>query len=90
MPNTAATRDPLPDESASLEEIAEFWDTHDTTDYPDAFVTVDATFDIRRRHYEVEIREDIYKVASQRSAAMNIPLHQLVDDVLRRSLIPAG
>ncbi len=43
--------DPLPDESASLQEIADFWDTHDTTDYEDAFVTVDAEFDIRRRHY---------------------------------------
>jgi len=25
-------RDPLPDESASLEEIASFWATHDTTE----------------------------------------------------------
>ena len=41
-------RDPLPDESAPLEEIAEFWDTHDTADYEDAFATVDAEFDIRR------------------------------------------
>jgi hypothetical protein len=25
--------DPLPEEFASYEEAAEFWDTHDTTDY---------------------------------------------------------
>ena len=29
--------DPIPDEFSSYEEAAEFWDTHDTTDYPDAF-----------------------------------------------------
>ena len=32
--------DPIPEEFASYEEAAEFWDTHDTTDYPDAFRTV--------------------------------------------------
>ncbi len=29
--------DPIPKEFASYEEAAEFWDTHDTTDYPDNF-----------------------------------------------------
>jgi len=29
--------DPIPEEFATYEEAAEFWDTHDTTDYPDAF-----------------------------------------------------
>jgi len=30
--------DPIPEEFASYEEAAEFWDTHDTTDYPKLFV----------------------------------------------------
>jgi hypothetical protein len=32
---------PIPEEFASHEEAAEFWDTNDTTDYPDAFRTVE-------------------------------------------------
>jgi len=32
--------DPIPEEFASYEEAAEFWDTHDTADYPDSFETV--------------------------------------------------
>ncbi len=32
--------DPIPEEFSSYEEAAEFWDTHDTTDYPDSFETV--------------------------------------------------
>ncbi|MBI4641089.1 MAG: hypothetical protein HY731_10360, partial [Candidatus Tectomicrobia bacterium] len=32
--------DPIPEEFSSEEEAAEFWDTHDTTDYPEAFHTV--------------------------------------------------
>lgn len=40
-----AHRDPLPEEFRSYEEAAEFWDTHDTTDYADDFETVDAQVD---------------------------------------------
>jgi hypothetical protein len=47
--------DPIPEEFASYEEAAEFWDTHDTTDYPDAFRTVDVVAEFKRRYYEVEI-----------------------------------
>ena len=34
MNNKQKQIDPLPDEFSSYEEAAEFWDTHDTTDYP--------------------------------------------------------
>jgi len=37
MSEKAGKLDPLPDEFASYEEAAEFWDSHDTTDYPEAF-----------------------------------------------------
>lgn len=32
--------DPIPDEFQSYEEAGEFWDIHDTADYPDIFRTV--------------------------------------------------
>jgi len=32
--------DPIPEEFSSLEDAADFWDTHDTTDYPQIFRTV--------------------------------------------------
>jgi CopG antitoxin of type II toxin-antitoxin system len=35
--------DPIPEEFGSYEEAAEFWDTHDTSDYPENFVTVETT-----------------------------------------------
>jgi hypothetical protein len=31
---------PIPEEFASYEEAAEFWETHDTTDYPESFETI--------------------------------------------------
>lgn len=53
--------DPIPDEFSTYEEAAEFWDTHDTTDYPDAFRTVEVKSELRQRHCEVEIDSDVMK-----------------------------
>lgn len=34
-------REPLPEEFETLEELAEFWDTHDVTDYADYLTSVE-------------------------------------------------
>jgi len=41
MSNRGKHVDPIPNEFTTYEDAAEFWDTHDTTDYPDAFQTVE-------------------------------------------------
>ena len=41
--------DPIPEEFASYEEAAEFWDTHDTTDYLDSFETIVERSELRRQ-----------------------------------------
>ncbi len=53
--------DPIPEEFDSYEKAAEFWDTHDTTDCPDAFRTVDVESEFRSRHYEVELEEEVIR-----------------------------
>ena len=35
--------DPTPEHFDSYEAAAEFWDTHDTTDYLDEFCTIEVT-----------------------------------------------
>ncbi|MCP3959788.1 MAG: hypothetical protein GY719_18220 [bacterium] len=90
MTPQAKERDPLPDESASLEEIAEFWDTHDTADYEDAFVTVDAEFDFRRRHFEVEVKEDVFNALRQRAARLHVSVEDILDELLRNDFLPSA
>ena len=46
--------DELPEEFNSYEEAAEFWDTHDTTDYLDEFRTVEVKSELCNRHFEIE------------------------------------
>ena len=43
-------RDPLPDEFSSVQEAADFWDSHDLPDYEDQIREVDLTVDLRRPH----------------------------------------
>ena len=50
--------DPIPEEFASYEAAAAFWDAHDTTDYPEAFETVQVEAKLEGRRFEVELDGD--------------------------------
>ena len=43
-------RDPMPDETADIDELIAFWDTHSTADYEDEMEDV---------HFEIDIQEEI-------------------------------
>ena len=80
--------DPLLDEFSSYEEAADVWDSHDTTDYPDAFakepVEIRAAF--RQRHFEVEVDEDLFGTLRQRARKTGISVRRLVGELLRQQL----
>lgn len=80
--------EPLPDEFSSYEEAAEFWDHHDTTDYPDAFEAdpVELRADIRRRHFEIEVEEDLFGALRERARRSGTTVKGLVGELLRRQL----
>jgi predicted HicB family RNase H-like nuclease len=78
--------DPLPDEFASYEEAAEFWETHDTTDYLDAFETVTVEASLKQRHFEVEVEEDLMKALSLQAHERGIGVSRLVDEMLREKV----
>ena len=78
--------DPIPDEFGSYEEAAEFWDTHDTTDYPEAFRTVKVSTEFRSRHYEVELEPDVAKELRSRARRRGVRPGSLASDLLRKQL----
>ena len=82
--------DPIPEEFASYEEAAEFWDTHDTTDYLDSFETVAVESEFRRRRYEVEIDEDLMKVLSEQAQKRGILVSRLLSEMLREKIRPTA
>jgi hypothetical protein len=78
--------DSIPDEFATYEEAAEFWDTHDTTDYPDAFRTVEVQSELRKRHTEIEVDADIIKVLRAQARRKGVTPGHLASDILRQRL----
>jgi predicted DNA binding CopG/RHH family protein len=82
--------DPIPEEFANYEEAAEFWDTHDTTDYLDSFETVAVEASLKRCRYEVEIDEELMKALTEQAQKRGIPVSQLVSEVLQEKLRPAA
>ncbi len=82
--------DPIPDEFSSYEEAAEFWDTHDTTDYPDAFQDVDVKAEFRKRHYQVEVDDDIVKALRKQAQKRGISVNRLVNEILRKQISDAA
>ena len=83
--------DPIPEEFASREETAEFWDTHDTTDYPDAFrAVIEVEIEFRGRYHEIEIAEDVVIVLQRQAQQIGVSLGDLASHLLRRELSTAG
>jgi hypothetical protein len=82
--------DPIPDEFASYEDAAEFWDKHDTTHYADKFRTVKVVSEFRNRHYEIPIDGDVAISLQQRARRAGVPPGRLASDLLRKDLRSAG
>lgn len=82
--------DPIPEEFASYEEAAEFWDTHDTTDYPDSFETVSVQTELKHRRFEVEIDADLMPVLSKQAQSRGVRVSRMVSEMLREKVSPAA
>jgi predicted phosphatase len=82
--------DPIPEEFDSYEEAAAFWDAHDTTDYPDAFRTVEVESEFRSRHYEVELEEEVIKKLRAQARQKGVTVSRLASDLLREQLVSYG
>jgi hypothetical protein len=63
MASTKRKRDPIPKHYKSLEEAADFWDTHDLADYWDV---------TREAHFEVDIQRRVYLTALEPQLAKKL------------------
>ena len=82
--------DPIPDEFTSCEEAADFWDTHDTTNYPESFETVSVEAEFKQRRYEVEIDEETMKALNEQAEKRGLPVSNVLSELLREKIRPAA
>ena len=87
MTNKNKNIDPIPEEFNSYEEAAEFWDNHETTDYLDHLQPVEVLeSELRYRHHEIEVDEDLIPVLEQQAQKRGVPLKTLANEILRKQL----
>ncbi len=79
-------RDPLPKPGASIEEIAEFWDTHSLADYWDTTKEVEFDVDITKEPRWIEMEEEIAKKVYEVANRKNISVQILVNSWLKEKL----
>jgi len=78
--------DPIPDEFSTYEEAAEFWDTHDTTNYPEFFTDVEVETKFRKRHFEVEVDEDIMRILRKHAQKLGVSVTKITNELLRKQI----
>jgi len=93
MPNTksktkaAKKPDALPEHFASLEEAAEFWDTHDSTHYEEFMRDAECEVDITSRQYLISLDGDLFRKVSSMAQAKGISSETLVNLWVREKAI---
>jgi len=78
--------DPIPNEFSTYEEAADFWDNHDTTDYPESFTDVKVQTEFRKRCYEIEVDEDIMKLLKEQANKLSVSVTRLTNKILREQI----
>jgi hypothetical protein len=74
-----SNRDPIPEHFTSIEEAAEFWDTHDLADYTDLTAEILATIDIQRHRYLVAVAPDLAALLSSEARRQGISTETLLN-----------
>ncbi|MBA4380641.1 MAG: hypothetical protein C0393_08210 [Anaerolinea sp.] len=79
MGKNKLTRDPMPDPSASIDEIVEFWDTHSTADYNDEMQDVAFDIDLREEAFVVALVPELAEVIGRAAKARGVTTETLVN-----------
>ncbi|MFH1563230.1 MAG: CopG family antitoxin [Nitrospirota bacterium] len=80
-------KDHLPEEFSSYEKAGEFWDTHDSTDYLEYMTPVEVDVHLDRRHFEIDVDEQIVRALEERAHLEHISASKIANDLLRRELL---
>ena len=83
-------REPLPESFKTIQEFTEFWDKHDTEDYPEAWREVQFHITMKNRKYprivlEPRLAQQLDKRARNMGLSLNALVNQLLKETLKRT-----
>lgn len=79
----------IPEEFKTYEEAAEFWDTHNSTDYLDLLEEVEIKVDIQKRHYLIELDTGTAKLLQESAKKKGVSVNHLANELLQKQLAEA-
>ena len=79
-------RDPLPEQFTTIEEAAEFWDTHDLTDYWDLTEDVDFVVNLQQSRYLVALAPELAKQIATQAYKRGLSTETLINIWLTEKL----
>lgn len=79
----------IPDEFNTYEAAAEFWDTHDSTDYLDELEEIEMKVDIQKHHFLIEVEMNTAELLQKNARKKGIPVSFLANELLQKQLAEA-
>ena len=76
----------LPETFPSYEAAADFWDKNDSADFAEDLLPVSAEVRLERRHFEIELDEEVVQAVEKRARARKVPTGAMANELLRRDL----
>ena len=78
--------DPIPDAFKSEDEAVEFWDSHSITDYEEFLESVELEMNFKRRHFEIEVDQEVFLALCDSARKLHKPAKQLASEILQQNL----
>ena len=79
----------IPEEFKTYEEAADFWDTHDSTDYLDMLEEIEMDVDIQKKHYLIEVDMKIAEILQECARKKGVSASSLANELLHKQLAEA-
>jgi hypothetical protein len=79
----------IPEEFETYEEAADFWDTHDSTDYLDILEEIEVEVDVQKRHFLLEVDMKIAQKLQESARKKGISASSLANELLDKQLAEA-
>jgi len=87
MERNKTKRDVLPENFKSVDAFVQFWETHDTEDYPAAWREVPVTVTMKTRKYpRIVLERTVALQLDKRAHQQGVSLNKLVNQLLKETL----
>ena len=79
----------IPEEFETYEEAAEFWETHDSTDYEDVMEEVEIRVDLTKRRYLIELNKNSAELLRENAQKKGVSASNLASEIIEKQLARA-